>query len=54
MLSIMEPVLIILTAMVLVDERLSSIQWVGLLLVILSLMVIELPGRKRAKVTISK
>jgi len=54
MLSIMEPVLIILTAMVLVDERLSSIQWVGLLLVIISLAVIELPGRKRAKVTISK
>ena len=49
MLSIMEPVLIILTAMLLIDERLSSTQWVGLILVIVSLMIIELPGRKRPK-----
>jgi drug/metabolite transporter (DMT)-like permease len=44
MLSISEPILIILVAIFLVDEWLSPVQWLGLMLVIASLVVIELPG----------
>ena len=48
MLSIAEPILIILVAILLVDEWLSPIQWMGLSLVIASLVVIELPKKKPA------
>jgi drug/metabolite transporter (DMT)-like permease len=46
MLSIAEPILIILVAILLIDEWLSPIQWLGLMLVVASLVVIELPGKK--------
>ena len=45
MLSITEPVLIVLAAVVLVDEWLSPLQWFGLAMVIGSLIVIELPKK---------
>ena len=45
MLSIAEPVLIVLAAVVLVDEWLSPLQWFGLVMVIGSLIVIELPKK---------
>lgn len=45
MLSIAEPVLIVLAAVVLVDEWLSPLQWFGLIMVIGSLIVIELPKK---------
>ncbi|MFT5114264.1 MAG: drug/metabolite transporter (DMT)-like permease [Parasphingorhabdus sp.] len=52
MLSISEPILIILVAIFLVDEWLSPVQWLGLMLVIASLLVIELPSiRVRPKVS---
>jgi drug/metabolite transporter (DMT)-like permease len=39
--------MIILVAVLLVDERLDPIQWLGISLVIGSLMVLELPKKKR-------
>ena len=45
MLSIVEPVFIVLAAVVLVDEWLSPLQWFGLVMVIGSMIVIELPER---------
>ena len=47
LLCISEPIMIILVAVLLVDERLDPIQWLGISLVIGSLMVIELPKKKR-------
>lgn len=44
-LSISEPVMIILVAIFLVDEWLTSLQWFGIMLVIGSLVVIELPKK---------
>ena len=49
MLSIAEPVLIVLAAVVLVDEWLSPLQWFGLVMVISSLIVIELPKKLRKR-----
>jgi drug/metabolite transporter (DMT)-like permease len=45
MLSIAEPVFIVFAAIVLVDEWLSPLQWFGLVMVIGSLIVIELPKK---------
>lgn len=47
MLSIAEPVFIVLAAIVLVDEWLSPLQWFGLVMVIGSLVVIELPKKTK-------
>ncbi|MFT7672722.1 MAG: drug/metabolite transporter (DMT)-like permease [Gammaproteobacteria bacterium] len=47
MLSITEPVMIVLVAVVVVDEWLSPLQWFGLVLVVGSLLVIELPRKRR-------
>lgn len=46
MLSIAEPVFIVLAAIALVDEWLSPLQWFGLVMVIGSLIVIELPKKR--------
>lgn len=42
-LSIIEPILTILLAILLVNEWLSAIQWLGVALVVASLLVIEMP-----------
>jgi drug/metabolite transporter (DMT)-like permease len=48
-LSISEPVMIILVAIVLVDEWLSPIQWLGIMLIIGSLAVLEIPKKRPSK-----
>lgn len=45
-LSISEPIMFILFAVVIVDERLLPVQWFGVLLIIASLFVMEMPRRK--------
>lgn len=45
-LSISEPIMFILFAVVIVDERLLPIQWAGVLLIIVSLLVMEMPRKK--------
>jgi drug/metabolite transporter (DMT)-like permease len=47
MLTLCEPVLIILLAMVLVDEWLTPLQWLGVALVVGSLLVLESPRPRR-------
>jgi drug/metabolite transporter (DMT)-like permease len=46
-LSISEPVMIILIAILLVDEWLTPLQWLGMSMIIGSLFVIELPRKAR-------
>jgi drug/metabolite transporter (DMT)-like permease len=45
-LSISEPIMFILFAVVIVDERLLPVQWFGVLLIIASLFVMEMPRKK--------
>ena len=45
-LSISEPIMMILFAVLIVDERLLSVQWFGVVLVIASLFVMEMPRKK--------
>jgi hypothetical protein len=45
-LSISEPIMFILFAVVIVDERLLPAQWFGVLLIIASLFVMEMPRKK--------
>ncbi|MFT5549416.1 MAG: drug/metabolite transporter (DMT)-like permease [Candidatus Azotimanducaceae bacterium] len=45
-LSISEPIMVILFAVVILDESLLAVQWVGVLLIIVSLFVMEMPRKK--------
>ena len=45
-LSISEPIMFILFAVVIVDERLLPVQWLGVVLIIASLFVMEMPRKK--------
>jgi len=47
MIGIVEPVLMILFAIMLVHEWLTAIQWLGVALVVLSLLVMEMPRKVR-------
>ena len=47
MIGIVEPVLPILYAIMLVHEWLTAIQWLGVALVVLSLLVMEMPRKVR-------
>jgi drug/metabolite transporter (DMT)-like permease len=47
MISILEPVLTILFAILLVQEWLTAIQWLGVALVVASLLVMEKPRKVR-------
>ena len=47
MISIVEPVLIVLFAIMLVHEWLTAIQWLGVALVVASLLVMEMPRKVR-------
>lgn len=49
--SILEPVLGILVALVLFGEWLAPLQWFGVLLVVGGLLVMELPGRRIATIS---
>lgn len=48
-LSISEPVMIILVAILLVDEWLSQVQWIGIMLIIGSLAILEIPKKPVAR-----
>ena len=47
MISIIEPVLTILIAILLVQEWLTAVQWLGVVLVVVSLLVMEAPRKTR-------
>lgn len=47
MISILEPVLTIMFAIILVNEWLTAIQWLGVAMVVASLLVMEMPRKAR-------